>query len=129
MAYNVPDDLRYTKSDEWIKLEGDEALVGITDYAQDHLSDVVYVEFPEVGDSFGQGESFGVIESVKAAADLNLPIGGEIVAVNESLEEAPELVNETPYDAWLVRIKVSDSSELDALMDADAYTTYSDERD
>ncbi|NDJ33143.1 MAG: glycine cleavage system protein GcvH [Chloroflexi bacterium] len=129
MAYNVPDDLRYAESDEWIKVEGDEATVGITDYAQDHLSDVVYVELPDVGATFAKGESFGVVESVKAAADLNIPVGGEVIAINEALEDEPEKVNEAPYEAWMIRIKLNDASELDALMDAEAYTTYSNDRD
>ncbi|MGF1503717.1 MAG: glycine cleavage system protein GcvH [Anaerolineae bacterium] len=129
MAYNVPDDLRYAESDEWIKVEGDEATVGSTDYAQDHLSDVGYVELPDGGATFAKGESFGVVESVKAAADLNIPVGGEVIAFNEALEDEPEKVNEAPYEAWMIRIKLNDASELDALMDAEAYTTYSNDRD
>jgi glycine cleavage system H protein len=115
-------DLLYTKHDEWVRLEGDEVVVGITDYAQDQLSDVVYVELPEVGDTFDKGEPFGVVESVKAASDIFMPVTGEITAINEELEDSPEIVNEDPYGkGWFVRIKLSDKSDLDALMDAKAY--------
>ena len=122
--------LLYTKEDEWIKVEGDEAAVGVTDHAQDALSDIVYLELPDVGDSFDLGDTFGVVESVKAAADLYMPITGEITAVNEDLIDTPELVNSDPYGAaWMVKLKISDTAELDDLMDADAYTTYLEERD
>ena len=121
---------KYTKSDEWVKLEGAEALVGLTDYAQEQLSDLVFVELPSVGDSFDQGEAFGVVESVKAAADVNMPIGGEIVATNSDLEDTPETINGDPYvQGWIVRIKPSDTSELDGLMDEQAYMAYCDERE
>ena len=126
----VPEDLRFTKDDEWIKLEGDEATVGVTDYAQDSLSDIVYLELPDVGDSFSAGETFGVVESVKAAADLLMPISGEVVAINDDLIDTPELVNEDPYGkAWMVKVKLSDSSQIDELMDAVAYQAYLDSRD
>ena len=125
----IPDDLLYTKEDEWIKVEGEEGTVGITDYAQDALSDIVYVELPDEGESFESGDTFGVVESVKAAADLYMPISGEIVGVNEDLPDAPEVVNSDPYgDRWLVKIQISDLSELDDLMDASAYSDYCDER-
>ena len=125
----IPDDLLYTKEDEWIKVEGEEGTVGITDYAQDALSDIVYVELPDEGESFETGDTFGVVESVKAAADLYMPISGEIVGVNEDLPDAPEVVNSDPYgDGWLVKIQISDLSELDDLMDASAYSDYCDER-
>ena len=125
----IPDDLLYTKEDEWIKVEGEEGTVGITDYAQDALSDIVYVELPDEGESFETGDTFGVVESVKAAADLYMPISGEIVGVNEDLPDAPEVVNSDPYgDGWLVKIQISDLSELDDLMDASAYGDYCDER-
>src|SRR5574341_2570521 len=115
--WNIPADRKYTKSDEWIKLEGDEALVGITDYAQDQLSDLVFIELPNVGKSFAAGKAFAVVESVKAAADVNMPASGEVVAVNTALGDAPETVNSAPYgNGWFVRIKVSAPSELDALM-------------
>ncbi len=128
--WNIPEEgYKFTKSDEWIKVDGDEALVGISDYAQDLLSDLVFVELPSVGDSFDQGEAFGAVESVKAAADVNLPVSGEIIAVHEELEDAPETINQDPYgEGWIVRIKVSDPSELDGLMDAAAYRAYCEER-
>ena len=126
---NIPDDLLYTKDDEWLRMDEDEAIVGVTDYAQDALSDIVYVELPEVGDSFEAGVTFGVIESVKAAADLFMPVTGEIIAVNIDLQDMPEVANSDPYgEGWLVKIKVSDLSSLDDLMDAIAYSTYCDER-
>jgi len=116
---------RYTQDHEWIRVEGDEGVVGITDYAQDQLSDVVYVELPEVGDTFEQGEVFATVESVKAASDIYLPVGGKILEVNEELEDSPELVNQDPFGAaWLVRIAIADLSELDSLMDAETYRSY-----
>lgn len=116
---------RYSHDHEWIRVEGDEGVVGITDYAQEQLSDVVYVELPEVGDTFEQGEVFATVESVKAASDVYLPVGGEILAINEELEDSPELVNRDPFGAaWLVRIAIADPTELDELMDADAYKAY-----
>jgi glycine cleavage system H protein len=121
---------KYTKSDEWVKLDGDEAVIGISDYAQEQLSDLVFVELPAVGDSFEKGDTFGVVESVKAAADVNVPIGGEVVAVNGDLEDAPELINEDPFvKGWIIRIKPADVSEMDDLMDEGAYTAYCDERE
>ena len=127
---NVPADLKYTKEDEWLRVEGDEITIGITDYAQDSLSDIVYLELPEVGESFDAEDTFGVVESVKAASDLFMPIAGEVTAVNEELVDTPELVNSDPYGAaWLIKIKANDSSELDGLMDAAAYTTFLEERD
>ena len=130
MSDKVVAGLLYTKEDEWVKVEGDEATVGVTDHAQDALSDIVYLELPDVGDSFGMGDTFGVVESVKAAADLYMPISGEVTAVNEDLVDAPETVNSDPYDtAWMVKVKISNPAELDDLMDADTYTTYLAERD
>lgn len=121
---NLAPDLFYTKEDEWLRLEGEEAVVGISDYAQDALSDIVYLEVPEVGATFVQGDVFGVIESVKAAADLYTPVGGEITAVNLDLISDPEKLNTTPYEAWLVRIKMSDPAQVKNLMDAAAYAAY-----
>ncbi len=128
---NIPEDLRYTKNDEWIRLEGDVATVGVTDYAQDQLSDVVYVEVSlSQGESGAKGETFGAVESVKAASDVYLPVGGEVLEINDLLEETPELVNTDPYgDAWMVKIRVSDTAELDDLMNAAAYEAYLQERD
>jgi len=126
---NIPADLKYTKEDEWISIDGDVATVGITDYAQDSLADLVYFELPEVGDSLTLGEEFGVVESVKAAADLFAPLSGEVVEINEALSDTPELANTDPYGAaWIVKIKMSTPSEADALMDATAYTAWCDER-
>lgn len=122
--------LLYTKEDEWIKVDGEEATVGVSDHAQDLLSDIVYLELPDVGDSFDAGDSFGVVESVKAAADLYMPVSGEVTAVNEDLMDAPELVNSDPYgEAWMIRVKLSSSGELGDLMDVDAYTKYMEERE
>ena len=119
----IPSNLRYTKSHEWVLDNGDGTVtLGITDHAQQALGDVVFVELPEVGQELASGEEFGVIESVKAASDLYAPLGGEVVAVNDALEDAPETVNESPYeDGWIAKLKLSDSDALDALLDADAY--------
>jgi len=126
---NFPGDLRYTKSDEWLRVKDGEGEIGITDYAQSHLSDIVYVELPDVGKDVKAGEGCAAIESVKAAADINAPASGTVVAVNESLPDAPELVNQDPYgQAWIARIKLSNPAELNDLMDAAAYQKYCDER-
>lgn len=117
-----PTDRRYTKEHEWVKLEGGEAVVGITDYAQDQLGDVVYVELPKVGARVEQFKPFGVIESVKTASDLYAPISGEVTAVNEAVVNDPALVNQSPYDeAWLIRVRPSDPTELDRLLTAEQY--------
>lgn len=121
---NIPGELKYLSSHEWVRLEEDgvTATVGITDHAQDLLGDVVFVELPEVGSEIAAGEEAGVVESVKAASDIFSPISGEVIAVNEDLEESPELVNSEPYDdGWFFKIKVSDADELASLLDADAY--------
>jgi glycine cleavage system H protein len=118
-------DCRYSEEHEWIRVEGDEGVVGISDYAQDQLSDIVYVELPEVGDTFEQGDFFATVESVKAASDVYLPVGGEILEINDALEDSPELVNSDPYgEAWFVRITIADTAELDKLMDAQAYKAF-----
>lgn len=118
----TPADLKYTKDHEWAKVDGDKVRIGITDYAQDQLGDVVFVEVPEVGATFEKGQECGTLESVKAVASMYIPISGEIVAVNTELEGSPALVNSDPYAAgWIADIKPSDLSELDALMGADAY--------
>jgi glycine cleavage system H protein len=108
---------------------GDEATIGVTDHAQDSLSDIVYLELPAEGDAFELGDTFGVVESVKAAADLMMPIGGEVLAVNEDLMDEPEIINSDPYGSWLIKVKISDLSELDQLMDAAAYEVYCNERE
>ena len=126
----ILDNLLYTKEDEWILVEGEEGTVGITDYAQDLLSDIVYVELPEEGSTFNMGDTFGVVESVKAAADLYMPVSGDVVAVNVDLPDTPEIVNTDPYKSgWMVKIKLSDPSQLANLMDAAAYRAYCDERE
>ncbi|MEO7415329.1 MAG: glycine cleavage system protein GcvH [Opitutaceae bacterium] len=121
---NVPAGLRYAKSHEWLKLESDgTATVGITDYAQSALGDITYVQAPKVGAMLKAGETFGVVESVKAASDLYLPVSGTITAVNQALDSAPEKLNSAPYtDAWILKMKVANPAEADALLDADAYT-------
>jgi glycine cleavage system H protein len=119
---NLPDDLRYTEDHEWARSEGDNIRVGIDDYAQDQLGDIVYVDLPQVGDRFSKGEEFGSVESVKAVSELYLPVGGEVIEINTKLEDSPELVNSSPYDdGWMVLVKPDDPAELDALMDKDAY--------
>ncbi len=119
---NLPEDLKYAEDHEWVQLSGDTAKIGISDYAQDQLGDIVFAELPGVGDSFAKGDEFGTLESVKAVSELYMPIGGEVAAINEALEDAPELVNSDPYgEGWMIAIKVSNPSEADALMDKDAY--------
>jgi len=120
---NVPPDLRYAKSHEWLKPESDgTATVGITDYAQNSLGDITYVQLPKVGAVFKAGESFGVVESVKAASDLYAPVAGTVLAVNPALEGAPEKVNQSPFaEAWMLKLKIADRSEVDALLSADDY--------
>ena len=121
----LPDDIHYAESHEWAKSEGDHVKVGISDYAQDQLGDIVFVEMPEVGESFEKGAEFGTVESVKAVSELYMPLGGEIVAVNSALEDSPELINNTPYsDGWMIEVKPDDPSELDALMTKDTYLTF-----
>jgi glycine cleavage system H protein len=119
---NVPQNLKYTQDHEWIRIEGDTATVGITDYAQSNLGDIVFLEIETVGETIGKGESFGNIEAVKAVEELYMPVSGEVLEVNPSLEASPEVVNRDPYgDGWMVKIKLTDAAELDALMDAEAY--------
>ena len=118
----VPDDRRYTQDHEWVRLDGDEAVVGITAYAADQLGDIVFVELPAVGKALEAAGTFGVVESVKAVSDLFAPVGGEVVATNDALGGSPELVNSDPYDAgWMIRVKVADAGALDDLLDAAAY--------
>ena len=120
---NLPDDLKYTKDHEWLKLLGnDEALVGITDFAQQSLGDITYVEIPSDGDTFEAGASFGVVESVKAASDLYMPVDAEIVEGNHALEDAPEVVNQSPLEeGWIAKIKLTDPSQIETLMDSASY--------
>ena len=127
--WNVPADLKYAESDEWFRVEGNVVTIGITDYAQDQLNDIVYVEFKEVGDVLAAGDSFGEIESVKAASEVYTVVAGEVIEVNSDLEDSPETVNADPYDAgWMVKLQVEDTSALVGLMDAAAYDKYCDER-
>jgi glycine cleavage system H protein len=117
----LPEDVRYSDDHEWAKVEGATVKIGISDYAQNQLGDVVFVELPEVGDSFEAGDEFGTIESVKAVSELYLPLGGEVVAVNEELEGAPELLNQDPYSSWIIEVKANDVQDLENLLDRDAY--------
>ena len=119
---NVPENLHYSKDHEWVRVEGDTAVIGITDHAQDQLGDVVYVELPKAGDEFAANESFGSVESVKAVSDLYAPVSGTIVEANIILEDQPELVNASPYgQGWMIVIKLSNSKEMDGLMSAADY--------
>lgn len=119
---NIPADLKYTKDHEWVKIEGDVATVGITDFAQGELGDIVYVEVETVDETLDAEEVFGTVEAVKTVSDLFLPVSGEIIEFNESLEDEPEVVNTDPYgDGWMIKVKLSDASEVDALMSAEDY--------
>lgn len=127
---NIPADLKYSEDDEWVRVDGDVATIGITDHAQDALSDIVYLELPAEGDFFGVGETFGVVESVKAAADLLMAVSGDVTEVNEDLIDTPELINSDPYgEAWMIKVKLSHPADLDNLMDAAAYKKFLSERD
>ena len=122
-------DLRYAKTHEWVKVDGDTVTMGVSDFAQSELGDITYLELPEPGEEVKQSEPLGVIESVKAASDIYSPVSGEIVEANDSVVDAPESVNTSPYDdAWLVKIKLSDPSELDGLMDSEAYEKFVEEQ-
>lgn len=117
-----PEDLKYSEEHEWLRMEGDTAIIGITHFAQDSLGDVVFVELPEVGSDVGQFEKMGEIESVKAVSDLYSPVGGRVVEVNQSLNDSPELVNDSPYEeGWMIKVEVSDGSEIERLMSASEY--------
>ncbi|MGC8779287.1 MAG: glycine cleavage system protein GcvH [Anaerolineae bacterium] len=130
MSYKYDPQARYAKTHEWARLEGNVAVIGVSDYAQHLLSDVVYVDLPEIGDTVTQGESLGTVESVKAAEDAYAPLSGEVLEVNTALEDHPEWINEDPYGkAWLVKIQPSDLRELDNLMDAAAYEAYVNEEE
>ena len=119
---NFPEDIRYTSEHEWIRVEGDEAFVGITDFAQSELGEIVFIDVPTLGETVGQGEVFGSIEAVKTVSDLNMPVTGEVLEINGALDAQPELVNNDPYgEGWIIRISVKDAAELDNLMDAAAY--------
>ncbi|OIT33533.1 PREDICTED: glycine cleavage system H protein 2, mitochondrial-like [Nicotiana attenuata] len=126
----VVKDLKYADSHEWVKVDGSSATIGITDHAQDHLGDVVYVELPEVGASVTQSGSFGAVESVKATSDINSPVSGKVVEVNEKLNDTPGLVNESPYqDGWIIKVEMNNNDELKSLMDHDQYSKFCEEED
>jgi glycine cleavage system H protein len=119
---NIPENLKYSKEHEWVRVEGDEAVIGITDYAQGELGDIVYVEIETVGEDVAKDEVFGTVEAVKTVSDLYMPVSGEILELNEKLEDQPESVNEDPYgEGWMIRIKLTDASELDDLLDSEGY--------
>ncbi len=119
---NVPDNLKYTKNHEWALIDGDNATMGITDYAQSELGDVVFIELPAVGDTVSKGDAIGTIEAVKTVADVYTPVSGEVVEINEALNDASELVNKDPYgEGWIAKIKISDLSEIDGLLDSEDY--------
>lgn len=120
-------DLYYTKDHEWLRVEGDEAYIGLTDFAQDSLGDIVYVELPEVDDEFSKEDAFAAVESVKAASDVFMPVDGKIVEVNEALLDEPGLINEDPYENWIAKIEIADKSQLDELLSADEYEKLLDE--
>lgn len=125
----APQDRKYTKTHEWVLLDGDTAVLGITDVAQNELGDITYLELPEAGESMTSGEPFGVVESVKAASDVYSPVDGEVVERNDEAIDAPELINQSPYDkAWLVKVKLSNPAQVEELLDSGAYDTYAEEQ-
>ena len=118
---NYPENLKYTAEHEWIRLEGNEAFIGITDFAQSELGDIVYVDIETKGQNLKKEDVFGTVEAVKTVSDLFMPISGEVLEINPAVEQSPEKINQTPYDLWIIRVKMSDASEMDALLSADAY--------
>lgn len=121
----APKDLRYTKTHEWVRLDGDVATIGVSDYAQTELGDITFIELPDIGDSLSQNQPFGVVESVKAASDVYAPVDGEVVERNDAVVDEPELVNASPYDqAWLIKVKLNDPAQVEALMEAEAYDDF-----
>jgi len=122
---NVPEDLHYSKDHEWVRVEGDQAIIGITDFAQNSLGDVVYVELPKAGEEFAANESFGSVESVKAVSEVFTPVAGEVVKINESLGDEPEKVNSDPYgEGWMIRVRMSNSGEVDSMLTAAEYEDF-----
>ncbi len=117
----LPDDIRYSADHEWARIEDEFAYIGISDFAQDQLGDIVFVDMPEVGDSFDQGDEFGSLESVKAVSEMYMPLSGEVVEINEDLSESPELLNADPYENWIIKIRMEDLEDYDQLLDAEAY--------
>ena len=124
MAHNTPENLSYTKEHEWVLIENDIATVGVTDFAQSSLGEVVFVELPEANSKLEKDQSFGVIESIKSVSDLYAPLSGEVIEVNQALSDQPELVNQNPYDSWLLKMKLSSRGEISALMSADQYAEH-----
>ncbi|MGH2561788.1 MAG: glycine cleavage system protein GcvH [Thermomicrobiales bacterium] len=123
----APGDLRYTKTHEWVRLDGDVATIGLTDFAQNELGDITYLELPEIGDSLNMSEPFGVVESVKAASDIYAPLDGEVVERNNDAVDSPEVVNSSPYDrAWLIKIRLADPAQVESLMASEAYNTFAE---
>ncbi|MFQ5453253.1 MAG: glycine cleavage system protein GcvH [Candidatus Zixiibacteriota bacterium] len=119
---NIPAELKYTKEHEWVKMEGNVAVVGITDYAQSELGDIVFIELPEIGDEIVQAKPFGVIEAVKAVSDMFAPVSGKVAAINNNLDDNPMVINQDPYgEGWMLKIELSDMEEIDKLLDADSY--------
>jgi glycine cleavage system H protein len=126
---SAPKDLKYTKTHEWVRLDGETAVLGITDAAQTELGDITYLELPDAGDSISAGEAFGVVESVKAASDVYSPVDGEVVERNDEAVDSPELINQSPYEkAWLIKVKLKDPSQLDALLSNAEYDTFAEEQ-
>ena len=117
----ILDELLYSESHEWVKVDGNIAIIGVSDFAQEEMGDITYVDAPAEGDTVAKGEDFGALESVKASSELYSPVSGTVVAVNEELEDKPELINEDPYGAWIIKVEMSDTSELDGLLNAAAY--------
>ncbi|MFH1428622.1 MAG: glycine cleavage system protein GcvH [Candidatus Margulisiibacteriota bacterium] len=125
MSQEFPADIMYSKEHEWVKIDGENALIGITDYAQEEMGDVVFVELPELGKDIEQMEELGVVESVKTISTVYSPVSGEVLEINEKLQETPEIINESPYeDGWIVKLALSDTNEVDDLMTADEYQEY-----
>ena len=119
---NIPENLKYSPDHEWIKVDGDSVYIGITDFAQSELGDIVFVEFPEVGDKFSAGDVFGTVEAVKTVADLFAPISGEVIEINDTLENSPEAINTDAYnDGWIIKVKIGNTKELDSLLDFESY--------
>jgi glycine cleavage system H protein len=121
---DIKDGLKYSKEHEWIRVEGNVGVVGITDFAQHELGEIVYIELPAVGDSFSANDQFGTVESVKAASDLFIPVSGKVLEINHAVEDAPDSINTTPYDAWMIKIELGNPNELDDLLDAAGYRAH-----
>ncbi len=127
--WNTPADLKYARTDEWLRLDGETGTIGLTDYAQNALNDLVFVELPEVGAKLAKGATFGTVESVKAASDLNMPVSGTVIEVNGALEDTPEAINADAYGAWIIKVRLDSPADVSDLLDAAAYAAYCDERE